>query len=534
MRRGTQTILLAASLVLIVATLRTPLLAIPLERDEGEYAYIAWRLGYNELPYRDWVDQKPPAVFYIYQLALSLPFEPVRAIHFAGLVFAAASACALFFLGLRFMDRFWAWLGAALFALLGADPLVQGTAANTEIFMLCPLIFSQMVFFTATAKNERNVWLMALAGALTGIAIMFKQVAIVNWFLLAGAYPIFAQGEKRWRSPISFVAWSATGLLTVLGLVVLYFWSRGGLNEFVENVFTHNLEYIGGIGGSARLEYCWGTLTILVRTQAIVWTFAAVGLAGLLTSGRAKWCVFLGGWLLTSVIGVSASGYFFPHYFQQILPALVLAAAAGAEWFDTIRLWKILPVWTRRAVLGLMLAVLPVTALWPFLFIYTPMEAVRKIYPGNFFADMPALAQRIGNATPSEAPVFIFGAEPELLFYARRPSATRYIFLFPLYGPYGNVHEKQIAAATEVEQAQPSTAVYLPNALFFVSGTDQYFTEWSVSYLKENFYTDTWLTADQFGATRILQVTTDGRSDSFPAGQQPIGAILVRKPPNAP
>ncbi len=529
-----QMMLLAAGILLVVAAVRAPLLAIPLERDEGEYAYIAWRLGLNELPYRDWVDQKPPAVFYIYQLALSLPCEPVRAIHFAALIFAAASACALFFLGLRFMDRFWAWLGAALFALLGADPLVQGTAANTEIFMLCPLIFSQIAFFTSAAKNQRNVWLMVLAGALTGIAVMFKQVAIVNWFLLAGAYPIFAQGEKRWRSAVSFVAWSATGLLTVLGLVVLYFWSRGGLNEFVENVFTHNLEYIGGIGASARLEYFWGTLTILARTQAIVWTFAAVGLAGLLTSGRAKWCVFLGGWLLTSVIGVSASGYFFPHYFQQILPALVLAAAAGAEWFDAIRLWKILPVWSRRAVLGLMLAVLPVTTLWPFLFIYTPMEAVRKIYPGNFFAEMPALAQRIGNATLSEAPVFIFGAEPELLFYARRPSATRYIFLFPLYGPYGNVHEKQIAAATEVEQAQPSTAVYLPNALFFLSGTDQYFTEWSVSYLKENFYTDTWLTADQFGATRILQVTTDGRSDSFPAGQQLIGAILVRKPPNAP
>ena len=76
MRRRTQTILLAASLVLIVATLRTPLLAIPFERDEGEYAYIAWRLAYNELPYRDWVDQKPPAVFYVYRLALSLPIEP--------------------------------------------------------------------------------------------------------------------------------------------------------------------------------------------------------------------------------------------------------------------------------------------------------------------------------------------------------------------------------------------------------------------------------------------------------------------------
>src|SRR5919204_3080357 len=98
MRRGTQTLLLTAGLVLIVTAVRAPLLPIPLERDEGEYAYIAWRLEHNELPYRDWVDQKPPAVFYVYGLALSLPFEPVRAIHFVGLLFAAASTLALFFL----------------------------------------------------------------------------------------------------------------------------------------------------------------------------------------------------------------------------------------------------------------------------------------------------------------------------------------------------------------------------------------------------------------------------------------------------
>src|SRR6266511_4531287 len=125
-----QMMLLAAGIVLIVAAVRAPLLSIPLERDEGEYAYIAWRLGYNELPYRDWVDQKPPGVFYMYRFALSLPFEAVRAIHLVGLLFATASSCALFFLGLRFMDRFWAWLGAALLAVLSREPLVQGTAAN--------------------------------------------------------------------------------------------------------------------------------------------------------------------------------------------------------------------------------------------------------------------------------------------------------------------------------------------------------------------------------------------------------------------
>ena len=529
MERSKAAILLAISLLVIVAAVRAPLLSIPLERDEGEYAYIAWRLGHAELPYRDWVDQKPPAVFYTYRLALSLPFEPVRAIHFVGLVFAAASTCALFFLGLRFMDRLWAWLGAALFALLSADPLVQGTAANTELFMLCPLIFSQIMFLAVVAKNHRNVSLMVLAGMLTGIACMFKQVAIVNWFLLAALYPIFAGREKRWRRAVSFVVWSAAGLLSVVGLVVLYFWRHGALHDFVDNVFTHNLNYIGAVGALARLEYCWGALTILARTQAVVWAFSAVGLVGFLKSGRTKWFLFLAAWLLTSVIGVSASGYFFPHYFQQLLPPLALSAAVGAQTIAASKSWRAFPLWSRRVAVVLALAVLPAITLWPFLFTYTPAEAVRKIYPGDFFAEMPQFARRLQTLTPPDKRVFVFGAEPELLFYARRASATRYIFLFPLYGPYGNAREKQLVAAAEVESANPPTAVYFPNLLFFTSGTDQYFTDWSRCYMEQNFYVDTLLITGEFGSAQMLNVASDVQSDVSSARDAVIGAILVKR-----
>jgi len=92
-----QTILVVVGLILIAAAVRIPLLGIPLERDEGEYAYIAWRLGHNELPYRDWVDQKPPAVFWTYRAALALPFDPIRAVHLATLYFRRLRVARYFF-----------------------------------------------------------------------------------------------------------------------------------------------------------------------------------------------------------------------------------------------------------------------------------------------------------------------------------------------------------------------------------------------------------------------------------------------------
>ena len=516
-----QTVLLLAALVLITSTVRIPLLGIPFERDEGEYAYIAWRLGHHELPYRDWVDQKPPAIFWVYRMALALPIDPIRAVHLAALLFSAASACALFFLALRFMSRFWAFIAAAVFILLSADPWIEGTAANTEIFMLLPLILSQIAFFKSI-DNPRKTMSILLCGALIGIAIAFKQVAAVNWFLLIALFPIFAKRETRWRDSVWFAIWSATGVVVIAAIVAFYFWIRGGLSALIDNVFTHNLEYIGAMTWSDRLHFCADSLARLSPTELLVWIFAGAGLVAFVATRNVKYLAFLVGWLVASVIGIGASGYFFPHYFQQWLPPSALLSIFGAAWLSELNSWK--RPWIPRAVFVFLLVVLPLKTLRPFWFSYSPADAVRKIYPGNFFAEMPAFAERIAQVTSPEQRVFAFGAEPEVLFYAQRVSATRYIFLFPLYGPYRNIREKQIATTEEIQQNAPGAAFYVPNELFFSAGTDQFFTEWSLSYFKEHFAVDTWLIKET--ETRAALVAA---WPNLPPPHNLLGAIFVKK-----
>src|SRR5207247_848475 len=160
-----------------------------------------------------------------------------------------------------------------------------------------------------------------------------------------------------------------------------------------------------------------------------------------------------------------------------------------------------------RAAVIPMLGALPAIRLCPCLFTYTPAEAVRKLYPGDFFAEMPEFARRIESVTAPEAPVFIFGAEPELLFYAHRPSATRYIFLFPLYGPYGNAREKQMAAAAEIERARPSTAIDMPNAMFFVSGNDKFFPAFPQFSCERRDFESSCTPQRRFGASRNIKRT---------------------------
>ena len=518
------TILSLSLIVILTAAIRLPLLNIPFERDEGEYAYIAWRLGQHELPYRDWVDQKPPGVFWVYRFALSLPLEPVRGVHAVALLFSVASACALFFLARRFMGIFWAGAAAILFAALSADPWIEGTAANTEIFMVLSLILSLLAFLRAEPEGRRGKIFMLLCGALIGASALFKQVAFVNWPFLTALYPVYISREKRFQQTLSFVAWSAAGAAVVWCPVLVFFFLRHGLADFIYDAFTHNLEYVNAVPLSMRGNNCARTLEILFRTQAAAWLFAFAGFAALLKSGRGRLFLLLAGWFTASFLGTSASGYFFPHYFQQLLPALALAAALGAEALCSSRFAAAMPSLVRRSLTALLLAALPAISFYPFIFKLTPAQAVSKIYPANFFAEMPALAKRLAQVTKPDDRVFIFGAEPELLFYARRVSATRYIFLFPLYGPYADARKNQLAAAAEITANHPAAALYLPNGLFFGKGTDQYFTRWTLFYFRKFYSADMWLFLDRLDAPSLLPLGLPR-----PEGANLAGALLARK-----
>jgi hypothetical protein len=363
---------------------------------------------------------------------------------------------------------------------------------------------------------------------MTGIAVAFKQVGAVNWPFLVVLYPIVFGGEKRLRNSLSFAIWSGLGAAGVWAIIAIYFSLRGGLNDLIYYVLTHNLEYVQALPWSQRLSYLKSTLAWLSHTQAAAWIFAAAGAVALARARRTKLLLLLLGWTACSMVGVSASGQFFPHYFEQLLPAVCLMAGLGGEALVERRFWGEVSAWGRTGMVCAVLAALPLGTLLPFFFSYTTTQAVQKIYPGDIFAETPLLASRLAQATAPQERVFVFGTEPEVLFYAQRVSATRYIFLYPLYGPYRGVREKQQAAARQIELNRPAAVAYIPNGVLLQSGTEQFFTQWTETYLRENFRGDGCVTRDPVGDAHFL-ISADGQHFPIPQGHQMIGAIFVRR-----
>jgi hypothetical protein len=284
---------------------------------------------------------------------------------------------------------------------------------------------------------------------------------------------------------------------------------------------------VGSLPLSSRIENLGQTLAVLQHSQGVPAVLALVGLVFLARGGRHRIALYLGGWALFSAVGVSASGQFFPHYFQQLLPAIAIAAGIAVKEIYDAPEWGRVPSWIRKTVMG-GIAFAPPAAIAVSFWFMSPTDAVRQIFPGNNFDMMPAVAQEIASVTAPDDTVFIFGAEPEILFYAQRRSASRYIFLFPLYGPWEDALERQHQVAQEIREASPAAILFMPNAIFFAKGNEQYLTRWLQKYLDENYRLHATVSA---GETAEIAIQRAKHGAARPLeGKTPYGWLLLRNP----
>jgi hypothetical protein len=85
----------------------------------------------------------------------------------------------------------------------------------------------------------------------------------------------------------------------------------------------------------------------------------------------------------------------------------------------------------------------------------------RAIYGMNPFPESLAIAGHIeANSQPGDR-VLIVGSEPQILFYAARRSATRYMYFYPLTGEFPDARLRQQSVLDEVRAARPLYVVWV-------------------------------------------------------------------------
>src|SRR5260370_16149473 len=109
---------------------------MPLERDEGEYAYAGQLMLHGVPPYKEAYNMKLPGTYAAYALMMAVFGQTPSGIHFGVMLVNIASVVLIFLLGRQLLDETTGVVAAAAFALLSLSPYVFGLAGHATHFVV--------------------------------------------------------------------------------------------------------------------------------------------------------------------------------------------------------------------------------------------------------------------------------------------------------------------------------------------------------------------------------------------------------------
>ena len=449
--------------LLLVALVRLRVADLPLERDEGEYAYAGQLILQGIPPYRLAYNMKFPGTYYAYAVILAVFGQTAWGIRVGLLVVNAATALVLFFLGRRLLGGFAAAIAAAAFCVLTLDIWIMGLFAHATHFVLLPALAGFVVL--ARAMASARVPGFVLAGALLGLAVLMKQHAFVYVPLAIGlvAWRGLRQTPPDVRATVLRGALVLAGAVLPFGVLCAVLAAQGALEQFWFWTFQYASQYVSRMPLSVGWGLFTSTLALITSATLPMWLLAAVGAVMLwVTRWTADARVFLTGLLVASFIAVCPGFYFREHYFIVVLPAVALLVGVALVSIERLLARAVSPAGARAAVLALFVVGVGVGALIDHRALTLgPRELSRLRYGTNPFVEAVEIGRYLREHTSPDDRIAVVGSEPEIYFYANRKSATGYIYTYPLMEPHRYASRMQDEMIREIEAAHPKHVVFV-------------------------------------------------------------------------
>jgi 4-amino-4-deoxy-L-arabinose transferase-like glycosyltransferase len=413
-RASTWPAVVVAASVLGAVVLRVPFMRTGLGPDEGGYAYVAdqWARGARLYGPSAWVD-RPQGLLLVYRGLLSIAHGP-WAVRLGAVVFGAAITLLLGAIGWMLKGAWTGAAAAAIYAVVGVAPHVQGFTFNGELAAALPTAGS-IAAALAWRKTRGTAWLVG-AGLCGGAALLMKQSGFDGLLVAAGV--VYSVRPRRWRTGATFAAAAAVppALSALHGLSV-------GWSNYWFAVAWYKLDAHSGVDASlsgrlGRLATSWLGARRDLELLVLV-ALAGVGCA--LLRRPPLWLPV--GWLLAAFIGFNAASLYWPHYYVQLLAPLALLAGIAATSVPArpsvrvlvvaVAVWQVLPYLIR-------LDEMPPSqrqALVPYFHQYVSDERV---------------ARAVRASTGLHDSIYALDSEADLYLLADRRAAFPYLWAHPL------------------------------------------------------------------------------------------------------
>jgi hypothetical protein len=369
-----------------------------MDLDEGSYAGIACRLLDGGTIYRDGVENKLPAVFYVYKEVFAVFGRyNMLAIHICVTLVAIATALLVASVARRYAGEVAARWAALFYVVYSASYYPKMLAGNSEMFAVLPAVAA--IWFYLRGRDRHWAWMLA-AGAFGALTLLCKQVALATFLALLADR--FFTGRKEPLRALRDLALLVVGFALVVVAVVLELRALGVWDDAVFWTFTYVFHYYLPAGSD-------GTL-FNIATSLVPFLAVASPLVYLAARSKDRSLSLVYWWLAGNMAASLVGGRMYGHYFLLFVPALCVLAGVGAEKY-----------WHRLLAVALALV-----AASNFVagFLYEPTTSA-FLSPDPDYRKASAY---VAEHTTHDDQIFVWGWFPALYQAADRCPSTRFVY----------------------------------------------------------------------------------------------------------
>jgi hypothetical protein len=479
-------------IIAIVCFIRISLLNVPLERDEGEFAYMGQVILQGIPPYQHAYSMKFPGIYVMYALIMRLFGQSPAGIHLGLLVVNAGTIVLIFLLGRRLFSAVAGTAAAASYAVLSVSQSVLGVFAHATQF--AALFGTAGIFLLSSPRSRTRASKLFLCGLCFGLSFTMKQHAA--FYAVFGFLYVLWQERHSQRGDLrtlagrllSFLSGAALPLAIIAGWLSL----EGVFAKFWFWTFEYARAYASELSLVDGMNIFRQRVVSLTRTTHALWLMAGLGIPAILLDRRIRdHSVLILGFAFFSFLAVTPGFFFREHYFVLMLPALSLLIGAAVVSGERLlakhgasTLSHVIPAIIVIAAIGHTLYQERV-----FLIGANPMRVSRAVYGPNPFPESVAIASYIKNHTGENEKIAVFGSEPEIYFYAHRPSATGHIYMYGLMEDQKYALQMQQEMIREVESQSPAFIVFVNVSTSWLAGprSEKMIFDWMRTYLADHY-----------------------------------------------
>jgi hypothetical protein len=457
----------ALVVVLVVfAFVRIRLRNMPLERDEGEYAYAGQLMLRGNPPYHLAYNMKLPGTDAAYAVMMATFGQTVSGIRIGMLVVLLANTVMVFFLGRRLFGVLAGTVAAASYTLLANRLSTMSLDGHATHFVALTALAGTLLLLEAIDTRRKSI--LFISGLCFGLAFLMKQHGAL-FAVFAVLYLAWSEWRQtaNWRKLISHGSILAGGIILPFLITCLAIWRSGTFPQF----WFWTIRYAAAYEEILKPSDGWIFLKIIlpwVPRPEIIWLIAGIGLTAVFWNRRAReHRVFVLGFVLFSTLAVAPGLYFRPHYFLVMLPAVaLLAGLAISAAYEYLEERDFSPA---VALIPIAIFVLSYLAALEgqrrYLFQMSPVLVNRQMHAKHGFPEALAVADYIRTHSSEQDRIAVLGSEPEIYFYSGRQAVTGYIYMYSLLEKQRFALQMQSDMISEVENSRPSFVVFVDNQL---------------------------------------------------------------------